>query len=74
MRSKIRLSHDDKLLNKYREDYKVGHTKYKDGIRTELWRKNPKGFYNFVCYLNDSDQAIIDRAILNDLKEQRAKK
>ena len=41
------------------------------GLKYELWRKNPKGYSNFVCYLDNLDQVTIDLAILNDVKEQK---
>lgn len=68
---KIKLSADDKLFEKSKADYRVDHTKYKDGIRIELWRKNKKyGYYNFAAYLNSDSDIEFKEAVIKDVKEQ----
>lgn len=68
---KIKLSADDKLFEKSKADYRVDHTKYKDEIRIELWRKNKKyGYYNFAAYLNSDSDIEFKEAVIKDVKEQ----
>lgn len=68
---------EKRILNKVRNDYKVftRHYVYQNEVRLELERKNKqKGFYNFVCYLDDMLPETIDNAILQDYKNQQAQK
>lgn len=68
---------EKRILNKIRNDYKVftRHYVYQNEVRLELERKNKqKGFYNFVCYLDDMLPETIDTAILQDYKNQQAQK
>lgn len=63
---------DLKLIEKVRCNYRTASMTYINlGLKYELWRKNPKGYSNFVCYLDNLDQVTIDLAILNDVKEQK---
>lgn len=65
-------SKDEKLLEKYRKDYKVEEHMYSSGIRLELWRKNPRyGYYNFIAYLEDATQETIDKIILENLAKEK---
>ena len=61
---------DKKLLDKYKSNYKWGQTNYRDGIKYDLWKKNKLGFYNFVCYLDNLDEEVIDLAILKDVRKK----
>lgn len=68
---------EKRILNKIRNDYKVftRHYVYQNEVRLELERKNKqKGFYNFVCYLDDVLPETVDNAILQDYKNQQAQK
>lgn len=61
-------SKDQKLLEANKDKYVVKEEKYGSKIRLELWRKNPKGFYNVVCYINSKEEA--NEAILKDIKNK----
>ena len=63
---RTRKSADEKLLAKVRKSYRVETVDYRTGPRVELWRKNPKGFYNIVCYINSGDN--VDELIIKDAK------
>lgn len=63
---------NDRLLAKYKNEYKTSVVKYRDGFRTELWRFNKKGFYNVIGYVNEDD--IVDDLIIADIKAQKSKK
>ena len=56
--------------NKIKQDYREEYFEKKK--LNSLWRKNPKGFYNFVCYIQP-DQDILE-LIKKDYYEQKAKK
>lgn len=60
---------DRRLLDNNRANYKVEVAHYKTAVKTELWRKNPKGYYNFVSYITPEDD--VDLLILVDLKRPR---
>lgn len=68
---KQRKSKEEKLLDKYKDDYRVETCKYKTGEKTELWRKNKRyGYYNFVSYLDSCDEEIVNKAIIDDVNNQ----
>lgn len=61
-----------KILEKVRNEYRTDQTIYRTlGLKYELWRKNPKGYYNFARYLDSLDEDHINEAILADVKEQK---
>ena len=61
-----------KILEKVKNDYRTSQTIYRTlGLKYELWRKNPKGYYNFARYLDSLDENHINEAILADVKEQK---
>lgn len=61
-----------KILEKVKNDYRTSQTTYRTlGLKYELWRKNPKGYYNFARYLDSLDENHINEAILADVKEQK---
>lgn len=71
--TKHKQSPDERLYHKHKDEYKVEHTKYKNGaeIRIELWRKNKKyGYYNFAAYLQDGSEEEVYQAIIADVKNQ----
>lgn len=63
---------DIKLVEKVRALYKTDSNSYpKLGLKYELWKRNPKGYWNFISYLDNLDQLTIDYAILMDLNNQK---
>lgn len=63
-----RKSKDEKLLEANKDKYVIKEVKYGTDTKIELWRKNPKGFYNVICYINSKEEA--DEAILKDIKNK----
>lgn len=69
---KEKKSKDDKLFEKYNQDYKLDIGKYRTGDRLEVWRKNKKyGYYNFVAYIESEDE--FKETVIKDIKEQSSK-
>lgn len=60
---------EKRLLKTHKLNYKLHLGMLYGQPKLELWKKNPKGFYNVVCYLDSEDD--MDKAILNDLKRKR---
>lgn len=57
---------------KISENYRVEFFKPKNCL--SLWRKNPKGFFNFVDYLNSDLEEEKLELIKKDYYEQKSKK
>jgi len=65
----MRISKDKKLLLEHKNKYIIKEIPYPTGTKLELWKKNPRGFYNVICYLNSKSE--MDDAILNDIKKRK---
>ena len=68
----MKKSKDELLFEKNKKLYKLEKVQYTSGYKLEVWRKNPKGFYNVVCYINSDDE--FEDAVINDIKQQKATK
>lgn len=65
----VMTKRDLKLIEKVRDKYIAVSMSYvHKGLKYELWKKNPKGYNNFVCYIDDLSPSTIDNAILNHIK------
>ena len=62
---------DLSILEESRPNYKMSYEVYYGIRRPALLRKNPKGFWNFVTYLNDEED--LDAAIVADAKALKNK-
>jgi len=61
-----------KIIEKVKSKYKVERIFYiRKGYQDELWRKNPKGYWNFVCILSNTLELTVNKAILEDIKMQK---
>lgn len=58
----------EKVKKLYKVYYEPKTTKY------EFWKKNPKGFYNVIGYLENDSEEQVNHAILNDLKNTKKSK
>lgn len=58
----------EKVKKLYKVYYEPNTTKY------EFWKKNPKGFYNIIGYLENDSEEQFNHAILNDLKNTKKSK
>lgn len=70
----IKQKKDDALYaaNKAKYRLEIGWYNHHTEQRLEIWRKNPKGFYNMVAYINSEDE-YKDR-VIQDIKEQQKSK
>ena len=66
---KVKIDKDSKIFEKSRYLYKIEEHDYPSGHRIELWRKNPLGYYNFICFLQLNNETCFKKAIIEDQKK-----